>query len=192
MENVNAIGDSQVVRFMNYLRYDCKVKSIHSVGLSGATVGGVKKFLKANRSVLPLEGTICVFCGTNDVLRASDMQVFRNDYRSLIKLIRNVFRPKLLVLVSVPPLIRIRKDQARSALLQGYNEYIASFARRDCKVLRWVISGQDAESIFQYRYRNTGRPDLIHLNKLGFRMLADTIQESLCNHDLIINTIELK
>lgn len=173
------LGDSQLKRF---LQSSIKVSLQPVVDLteSGASVArglaNLNAFLDecSNKSLLS-RCSIVILLGTNDCKRLGHASAFnRVDFKKITSLTRRFFGT--VILCKIPPIPRC-KSQCHIDLV---NRYINSFHSVENIFIvdlfsPFVLPLEASVNLryFEKRYAN-GRIDLIHVNKLGFKIFLES------------------
>lgn len=182
---LHLVGDSQFCRYYQYCQristnkyYNFKIQD--KLVKSGSTVHDIKSMLKQTPP-FQLKSNIVLFIGTNDVLRRVALHIFKAQYLSLIRLIKNKFQPANLILVMLPPFPKLLLDSTSLTIIDSINTFISTLHTNNVHILRLPITTENAEIYFHRYYHNSNRRDGIHLNDFGFNQLSirlvDILQE---------------
>lgn len=178
---LNVIGDSQFVRFNKYCRTTPTQLEIHTtVAESGATIGQVRDYIKHHRPNACKFRPCAIFLGTNDLKLDSSSFDIKRQYQSLLKLIRKVYEPSLMVIVTLPSYARYMQSQQVLDKISSVNEFLATLSRpKSTIVLNWPKV--TPRSFFTPKYYN-GRVDLIHLSNIGMHYLESQMVQAIIAH----------
>ena len=168
-ESFTCVGDSQLLRFCNYLSIDS------AFCVSGQTIGEIRLRLKQCSS-LPTK--VIALVGTNDLRRKSvTWPALRKDYLALIRhLLR---RTERLVLVVTPVIPYLANSSEHLDLVERLQHLAYSLRPRLSLVdLRTVSTGSVWADLFERRYPS-GRPDNLHLNRRAFDLLRAELDKLL-------------
>jgi lysophospholipase L1-like esterase len=164
---IQLIGDSMVKRFDYFVKGNqTDLQIISSIGLSGARIHELKEYLKSHRVKFNVSIPLVVFIGTNDIFKNTEHNHMCNQYKSLLRYVRNCTPGISIILVQLPTFPRALTRTGRTREIDMFNKYLATLANSKTKIFSfqdWLDQGTD----FHKFYAHTSRVDGIHLNNRG-------------------------
>ncbi|KAB0799495.1 hypothetical protein PPYR_07375 [Photinus pyralis] len=168
------VGDSQLVRFHNQVlsKGEGFARSL------GYCVSG-QKIADLETRIRTKPYTICdkiiLLIGTNDFTHKTPMAAMCDSYDSILKLLQENGANKI-ILLTVPPVARMKDRKMHWTMLKRFNEHIMSLKKDEIVYpfdLASVFISYDNSVIMQcYEEKYTdGKTDLVHLNRIGFKFL---------------------
>lgn len=172
---LNVIGDSQFVRFINFSRHSKSELQINpTVTVSGATVNQVRSIIKSSNATKTSPEPYAIFLATNDLKTGSTVADIQKQYLALIRLVRRVFCPSILVLVAIPVYPKYSRNREVLDKIERFNAFLYTLQRSNATiVIKWP--SPSPFSFFTRKYPQ-GRIDLIHLSNEGFQYLGNEIK----------------
>lgn len=174
-------GDSYAKRFMDFLRRHptMDLQCIGGMGISGATVADLKRSIKFFSPTLPAScSNIIVFIGANNILAKSPATEFKQQFIALTKLFKRIFRNFNLFFVELPVFPRIRRSQQLMQSVAATNALLRSLQSSNLTVV-YVPSQLQDTKYFHAFYGRSSRKDDLHLNDLGYSLLAPVIRDTI-------------
>ncbi|XP_018331749.1 uncharacterized protein LOC108741433 [Agrilus planipennis] len=179
------IGDSQLLRFAEQM-LDMKKNVIYPslengksrrIGycVSGQNLNDLKRRLLEGE--YKIHKNVIVLIGTNDMLQKTSICAMFESFEKILSILKK--SANKIVFLTVPPVPKIHSKHVLK-ILTDFNKYIIEKA--DGKTV-FVVDlsshyvGYDNQVMNDY-YESSffdGRPDLIHLNKKGFKFLRDIL-----------------
>ncbi|KAF5294250.1 hypothetical protein FQR65_LT10836 [Abscondita terminalis] len=190
------IGDSQLLRFSEQLLpYKNCISSYNSGStprrlsycVSGQKIEEIELLLR--KKEYPIGKKVILLIGTNDFLNNTLVEHMYRAYNSLVKFLKE--NTEHLVLLTVPPVPKLAGHADHWIKLKRFNDMIFRYAK-DKKVYVFnsaslYISYNNTVNLdlFEETFNNYGRPDLIHVNKIGFTLLKTLLDIYLEKYKLV-------
>jgi lysophospholipase L1-like esterase len=178
---IQILGDSYARRFAQYLRQVSKsVDSLHCEwdhGISGARISDLKGYLKGNINIqasIPL----LILIGTNDFLDSIDPRDFKNQFLSLLRLVRRKLPGIVIILATLPQYPRISQDLHAVQTLHLINRFLVTLRSDTTRVIQ-LAAHLSSPQFFHSYYGASRRVDKIHLNNLGHQTLLSLLKREL-------------
>ncbi|XP_075233922.1 uncharacterized protein LOC142331749 isoform X2 [Lycorma delicatula] len=180
------VGDSQLLRFSQYILGMQRKIDINGKGWLGLCVGGQRicdLHKRVLEGIIPLAKKLVVLIGTNDLLKGtSSSEMCKGLHNLLMTLFKTAEK---IVLLTLPPVPKIAYLSEHWQKLKKYNDFI--FSLKDH--YKDKLSIADISPLFYqsklkkchlgyYELWFEGpikRPDLIHINESGFKLIRDVL-----------------
>lgn len=179
------MGDSQLIRYQKFLQATMRDEPLlrvrESFCISGATIADFKKALKASHTSLPSDSIILICLGTNDITRNTPFGNIKNQFLSLIRLIKRRYAPKLLLILTLPPFLRFTHDDCTLKRIDDFNRFLTTIQSHCTQILRLPVTVHNAAQFCESSYYPSGRKDGIHLNVNAFSHLTAILKEQFNN-----------
>jgi hypothetical protein len=150
----------------------------NSITISGITTGQLKKHIKAAKPALNGNFPVVLFIGTNDIVRNTSINDLKNQFLSLIKLIRKFYAPELLLILALPAFPRYLNQDEHLARIDTINQFLATLQSDSTHLLRLPMTIQNTYTFFHQHYEHSRRVDKIHLNDKAFIQLTKIIKQT--------------
>lgn len=168
------IGDSHARNFSRiFFKHDQEL----TLTFGGACIADIKNKVKQHKEIFQNCGQVevIIIVGTNDFLNGKLFGQVKNEFKSLIKLLRNLNSQLRLVPVEIflSPKVLVR-EQVTCQII-SFNKFLSTLC--SSKLIVVTINNHLLEcpnKFFQQFYR-TGRPDLLHLSYRGNSLLYTVI-----------------
>lgn len=172
------IGDSHSVRFHKFLKTRGHKDVDIFAAKGGLTVEEGRQLIKSFPLNNKRNSTVFLSLGSNDILKQTyDPNVTHGQFKSVVRLIKQRIAPEQLFIFKVPLFPRIRGNQVAINNVHKLNAYISTFnAERIHTVNIPGITDRVTPVLFQPYFYN-GKPDLIHLNELGYKKVVQAIKQ---------------
>lgn len=180
MNQIQLLGDSMVNRLKEHIRRSDSgtVNIKQSIGISGARIQEVKKFLKQERIKFDPGIKLLIFVGTNDIFKNSQQAEMQNQFKSLLKLIRRQ-SPGLSVIISQLPVYpRARNSHTKMQNINEFNQFLSTLANENTAILS-PSTFLDIKYDFHKYYSYSLRVDGIHLNDRGNKIFLSHLKRKL-------------
>lgn len=178
LPTIQLIGDSLARRFGFFLsrspRFAGRIRVAADFSVSGLTIGGLKELVKNGTVKLSPQHPVLMFIGTNDILRGADSLAVKQQYKSLIRLLRRRFPGIFLIILQVPDFPKIRQDPSALATVAYFNKCVEGFQASDTSVLRVAVPLGE-EKYFCKFYGRSRKRDGIHFNDLANAVIRDLV-----------------
>ncbi len=163
--------------------------SFSSLGLNGAIAGSPNRCsLFENQLNIISPDLIVLSYGTNDIFNNSNIELFENDYTTLLHTIRKIF-PSIPIILTTPPDC-MRDSTAINKTKLIVNSIYKIAADNNCAIWDFyaIMGGQNAIKLWYDA--GLANKDKIHLFKKGYQLEADLFFKALYNS--FIDYIETK
>lgn len=175
---IQLIGDSIARRFGFFLNRIPQTSRHLSVtaDFSGLTIGGLKDLVKRSTVKLSSRHLVLMFIGTNDVLArlGADSITVKQQFKSLVRLLRRRFPGILLTILQVPDFPKIQQNPPAFAAVAFLNKCMKGFHALDTLVLRIAVPLADTK-FFCKCYGSSSRRDGIHFNDWANAGIQDLV-----------------
>lgn len=174
------LGDSHAVRFQNFLESQNHSAAQILAAKGGITVEEGLHLIKSLNFPNDQAGTVFLSLGSNDILKHKyDPVVTHKVFRSVIRLIKYKIKPKHIYIFKIPLFPRMRHNDAMIRNINNFNSYMSTFNSDHIQSLNIQgITDRVTPKFFQQYYFN-GKPDLIHLNDLGYTKVVQAISDAI-------------
>ncbi len=179
MLELNLFGDSQIVRFNNYLKNSNKFPEvrIHSVvAKSGISISQLKALIKQQKLSLEHKQINIIFIGTNNITAFERFERIKSDLLSLVAFFKRLLPPSAsLVLVEIPLFPKFQGNPKILDLILRVNQLLASIKTDKVIILKWDFQGNIDDYFTQFYRGRKGRIDKIHINRRAFDLLLTSV-----------------
>lgn len=175
---IQIIGDSLTKRLQSYMKVNQHpINMEYRMAISGNTIHNAKLLLKRNNRLLHPQQPLIIWLGTNDIF--SDLPFFRikNQFISLLRLIRKQCPAIHLIILGLPIFPRAQTEPEIFNKLIKFNAFLHTLATPSTTVI--LTHSVCRKDFFHAVYRGSQRPDGIHLNNRGNHALVKIIWENL-------------
>lgn len=174
---LQVIGDSFARRFTDFLKVGShSLFSMFSLGISGAKIQDVKYHIKQKTLPIVVDIPLLVLIGTNDFLSGVGPAFFKNQFLSLLRLIRRTYPGIVVILVTLPSYPRVRSNSAAIQELHRINSFLLTLQSESTKVVKLPHYFANLD-FFHAFYGKSRRRDGIHFNKLAHQALEPLLLE---------------
>jgi lysophospholipase L1-like esterase len=179
MIQLNLVGDSHVLRFQRYLKANPHVKVPFElreiIAVSGATAHDLKSQIKTSRPAMESKLPLLIFVGTNDITKHTPIKRLKNEFLSLLRLIKRLYAPSTILILALPPFLRYLNSPKVLGQIDDFNKWLATLQSTHTCVITLPIYQQNARHYFLPFYYNSSRPDRIHLNHHAYQLLIKEV-----------------
>lgn len=168
--HLHLVGDSQLRRFNSYCRKHRSRLQIHPIEVeSGTTINRIRAKIKMTGPTMDSSQPFAVFIGTNDLKSTFNVKDMIQQFLALMKLIRTVFHPSLIIIVSLPMYPKYKNRPDILSKIVKFNQFLFTLGRPNhTSIIRWPQLS--ACNFFEATYTH-GRVDLVHLSNEGLQYL---------------------
>jgi lysophospholipase L1-like esterase len=164
-------------RYQNYLkRSHTTLSVVHSVCVSGITTAELKKIIKTATPSPPLNSVVVICIGTNDIIKNTPLGDLKNQFLSLLRLVRKKFSPKLLLILAIPQILRFLYNKVVLDKIDTFSSFLSTLQTDTTHIIRLPSSAHNLHQFFEHRYHPSRRPDGIHLNNFSFSCISQIIE----------------
>lgn len=151
---IQLIGDSLARRFGFFLNRIPQTSRYLSVtadfSVSGLTIGGLKDLVKRGTVKLSSWHPVLMFIGTNDVLHGVNSRTIKQQFKSLVRLLRRRFPGTLLTILQIPDFPKIQQNPPTFAAVAFLNKCMEGFHAPDTLVLRIAVPLADEKFFCEF------------------------------------------
>ena len=181
MPSVYLLGDSNLVRLQKapYFKHKFSGYTLQNIAVSGSSVSkglnNLNEFLDKNK--VEANSILIILLGTND-LKHRSCTPSSFDRPSLKKIIK--IAGKLFAQIFLCKVLPIPKTPKQVTPIDAVNKWINGFqSNPKVTVVETFMPFFKHAEYFEQHYHSDGRPDLIHLNTTGHRILTDILFDAI-------------
>lgn len=150
----------------------------HSIGMSGATIHDVKSFIKSHPPQWDGNIPLLIFLGTNNVFKNTPLPIMKQQYISLLRIIRRTCPHIQIIITQLPLYPRALQDQSQITKIHQFNKFLHTLSSKNTHFFETQIFLDSARD-YQHQYRYNGRTDKIHFNHSGNLKFAKSLSHLL-------------
>lgn len=179
MIQIQILGDSLTKRLEYFVnREGSKLKLEYSMGISGATIGQLKKQIKITNPYFNSEIPLLLWIGTNDIFSNTSITMMTQQYVSLLRVIRKRYLGTRLILLGLPYFPRSEYTPHTIDKITQFNTFLHTLSNQNTQPI-FLTHVLNSNKYYLHTYRHSNRRDDIHLNNIGNQILVKHLTHQL-------------